>query len=56
MALRGGRARELLPVEAVGFAIAAAAVGVLLSLLPDAQPFDALACLRFYLARGACAP
>ena len=50
------RARELLPVEAVGFGIAAAAVGMLLSLLPDARPLDALACLRFYLAFGACAP
>jgi hypothetical protein len=54
MALRVGR--KLLPVEAVGFAIAIAAAGVLVALLPDASPLDALACVRFYLAFGACAP
>ena len=56
MALRRGWARELFAVEAVGVAIAAAAVGVLLTLLPDARALDALACLRFYLALGACTP
>jgi hypothetical protein len=50
------RSRELFPVEAVGFAIAVTAVGVLVALLPDTSPLDALACVRFYLAFGACAP
>jgi hypothetical protein len=50
------RARVLLPVEVAGLAIAAAAVGMLFAVLPDARPLDALACLRFYLAWGICAP
>jgi hypothetical protein len=50
------RARELAPVEAVAFAIAAGAIGVLLALLPEARPLEALACLRLFLAPGACAP
>jgi hypothetical protein len=48
------RAREVPAVEVAGFAVAAAAVGVLLTLLPDARALDALACLRFYLAWGIC--
>jgi hypothetical protein len=54
MKLRGGR--ELPSVEVAGLAIAAAAVGWLLTLLPGAGTLGALACFRFYLALGACAP
>jgi hypothetical protein len=49
-------ARGLKAVEAAAFAIAAVAVGVLLTLLPDTRPLDALACLRLYLPFGTCAP
>ena len=49
--------RERMPraVEAVAFALAAAATAVIVAWLPDAQALDALACIRFYLARG-CLP
>jgi hypothetical protein len=50
------RAREWAAVEAAGFAVAAVAVGMLLTLLPDTRPLDALACLRLYLPFGTCAP
>jgi hypothetical protein len=49
------RERKPSAVEAAAFALAAAAVAVLVAWLPDAQALDALACIRFYLAQG-CLP
>jgi hypothetical protein len=49
-----GPERGALAVQVVGLAVAAAAVAFLWTLLPDAQALDALACLRFYPALGAC--
>jgi hypothetical protein len=49
-----GPERGALAVEAVGLALALGAAAFLWALLPDAQALDALACLRFYPAPGAC--
>jgi hypothetical protein len=42
-------------VETAALAVAAVGLAFLVTLLPDAQALDVLACIRFYLAQG-CVP